>query len=35
MHLDRDVVRQVASLGLAIDLDCYFVEEHDREKPRP
>ena len=30
-HLDRDVVRTAANLGLAIDLDFYFVEEEPLE----
>jgi len=36
VHLDREVVRRAASLGLAIDLDFYVVEEHadDGNPPR-
>lgn len=33
MHFDRDVVRKAASLGLAFDLDFYFVQEHEAESP--
>ncbi|HEX5050914.1 MAG TPA: DUF4279 domain-containing protein [Planctomycetota bacterium] len=29
MHFDREVVRQAAQLGLAIDCDHYFVDDHD------
>jgi hypothetical protein len=31
-HLDREVVRQAAGLGLAFDLDFYFVEDMDAER---
>ncbi len=31
-HLDREVVRQAAGLGLAFDLDFYFVEDLDAER---
>lgn len=31
-HLDREVVRQAAGLGLAINLDFYFVEDMDAER---
>lgn len=30
-HLDREQIRQVAQLGLALDLDFYYVEDHDHE----
>lgn len=33
LYLDREVVRQAASLGLALDLDFYFVRDHE-EEPR-
>lgn len=29
MHFDREVVRQAAQLGLAIDCDHYFIDDHD------
>lgn len=28
VHLDREVVRKAGLLGLAIDFDHYFVEDH-------
>ena len=28
-HLDRECLRQAAQLGLAIDLDVYFVDAHE------
>jgi len=31
MHFDREVVRQAAQLGLAIDCDHYFVDDHDHD----
>ena len=31
MHFDREVVRQAAQLGLAIDCDHYFVADHDHD----
>ncbi len=34
IHFDRDVVRKAANLGLAIDLDCYVVEEDDSDTTR-
>ena len=31
MHFDREVVRQAAQPGFAIDCDHYFVDDHDHD----
>ena len=31
MHFDREQVRQAAQLGLALDLDFYYVDDHEHE----
>ena len=31
MHFNREIIRQAAQLGLAIDCDHYFVEDHGHE----
>jgi hypothetical protein len=31
MHFDREIVRQAAQLGLAIDCDHYFVDDHEHD----
>ena len=31
MHFDREQVRQAAQLGLAFDLDFYYVDDHEHE----
>ncbi|RZJ14569.1 MAG: DUF4279 domain-containing protein [Acidovorax sp.] len=31
MHFDREQVRQAALLGLALDLDFYYVDDHEHE----
>ncbi len=30
-HLNREVVRQAARLGLAFDLDFYYQDDHDHD----
>ena len=31
MHFNREQVRQAAQLGLALDLDFYYVDDHEHE----
>lgn len=31
MHFDREQVRQAAQLGVALDLDFYYVDDHEHE----
>jgi hypothetical protein len=31
MHFDREQVRRIARMGLALDLDFYFVDDHEHE----
>jgi hypothetical protein len=31
MHFDREQVRKAAQLGLALDLDFYYVDDHEHE----
>lgn len=31
MHFDREQVRQAAQLGLALDLDFYYVDDHEHD----
>jgi hypothetical protein len=31
MHFDREQVRKAAQLGLALDLDFYYVDDHERD----
>lgn len=31
VHFDREQVRQAAQLGLALDLDFYYVDDHEHE----
>ncbi len=33
MTFDRELLRQVASLGLAMDFDFYYVTERERDEP--
>ncbi len=30
-HFDREQIRQIAQLGLALDLDFYYVDDHEHE----
>ena len=32
VHLNREVVRQAARLGVAFDLDFYFFDDHDQDR---
>jgi hypothetical protein len=31
VHLNREQIRQAAQLGLALDLDFYYIEDHDHD----